>query len=302
MPFGWVAAATVAGAAISSDASRRASNKAADASNYAVDASKEAAQRQADLAERQYSDYREEIRPRELAELDRSTAASRAAEERAGKQFDFEYGNSQKYSDRYWNTQVPLEDSLVEDAQKFSTDAEYERQAGMATSDVRGNFERMRSAMDRDSQRRGVNPGSGAAMALAQEAATAEALAGAGASTSARFNAQQVGFQRRADVAALGRGLPGFSAGSSQLANGVNNTGLNAGQAGLGAVSAASGINNAAASTGSNLWGASVNTAATGANAFNQSLNTAYRSPSNTFAGSIAGGMSQYGFNRLGGG
>lgn len=291
-----IVASSVIGAAASKDASRKAGN----ASRHAVDASERAAGRQADLAERQYQDYLDTIQPRQFAEMDRAIAASRTTEERASKQFDFEYGNSQKYADRYWGVQAPLEDGLIEEAKVSGSEAEQGRQAGLALADVTQRYSAMRGQVQRESDRRGVNPNSGAAMAMARQAAQAEALAGAGAATQARGRERQVGFARRAEVAALGRGLPGFSSNSSSLAGGFNVTGVNAGGAGLGAVGASSGISNGAYGTGSNLWGASGASARGGFGASNDALRTAYGSPMQTAFGNIAGGLAGYGFSNFG--
>lgn len=292
--------ATVGSAAVASSASRSASRDAASASREATEAASQATDRQQDLAERQYNDYLTDLRPRQFAEMDRAIESSRVSEERAGRQFDFEYGNSQRYSERYWNRQAPLEDGLIDDAEAFDTVAEQDRQGGLANADVRGRYADMRTMMGRDNARRGVNPGSAAAQALAMQAAQEEALVGASADTSARFNAQQLGVSRRMDVAALGRGLPGFSSSSSGLAGGFNNQGLNAGGAGLAAVDTSSGISNNAATTGSNLWGASADTATQGFNAFDRARNTAFRDPRQAAYGAIAGGLQSYGFNQMG--
>lgn len=315
MPFGWAAAATIGAAAIGANASRKASKDAANASAEATAAGERAtesadriAARQADLAETQYRNHLDNIQPRTTRAMDRAAEVADLVEARASKQFDFEYDNAQRYSGRYWNTQVPLEDTIISEARAAGSDAEQARQAGLATADTRRSFASMRDMVARDSARRGVNPNSGAAMALARQAATAEALGVASAATGARSRERQVGFARRTDAAALGRGLPGFSGTSTQLANSANNTGLATAPVGINAVGAGAGINNAGFGAASSMFGQSLgssmsgfNAGTAGFNARDRAMGTAYNSPAQSIYGSIAGAGLRFGASRLAG-
>jgi hypothetical protein len=74
---------------------------------------------------------------------------------------------------------------------------------------------------------RGVNPNSGAAMALQAQGNLGLAAQRANAMTGARTQAEQLGFARRMDVTGLGRGLAGASTAAYQGATGAGTAGMN---------------------------------------------------------------------------
>jgi hypothetical protein len=284
-----VAAAVVGSAVVGAAASKSASKKAASASQYAVDASSDAADRQADLAERQYDDYYNDVRPGQLADAKWASERARTVAGQADQLYADQMDDASFYRDRFRNTQVPLEDEIISNARKLGTADEQDRLSGLAVADTRGAFADMRAMSARASARQGLNPGSGAAQALAEEAFAAEALTGASNGTKSRFAAMDRYRSGLTDAAALGRGLPGFSSSSSGGATAAGGLSLQAAPVGVGAYGAFQGTANGAMSTAGGLWGNSANTAAVGVNAFNQSLQTAYKDPMQSVYGSVAG-------------
>jgi hypothetical protein len=101
-----------------------------------------------------------------------------------------------------------LEDSILEETQRFSEAEAADRFAGQAGADVQQALGQQRSAAMRNLTRMGVNPNAARFAALNNEFALRGAAATAGAKTSARFAAQDLGQRLRYNAAAMGRGLP----------------------------------------------------------------------------------------------
>lgn len=114
---------------------------------------------------------------------------------------------SQDYYNYEKGTFRPLEQSMVNEAENFDTDAERERQAGLASSDVSQQMAVQRDSASRNLERYGINPNSGKFAAVNADMSTSEGLARAGAANQARFNARQMGFAMKEDAAGLGRNL-----------------------------------------------------------------------------------------------
>jgi hypothetical protein len=74
---------------------------------------------------------------------------------------------------------------------------------------------------------RGVNPNSGAGMAMQTQGNLGLAAQRANAMTGARNQAEQMGYARRLDVTGLGRGLAGASTAAYQGATGAGSAGMN---------------------------------------------------------------------------
>lgn len=212
----------------------------------------EAQLRLTELAERQQDWYEGTIAPELMAQMKRSTDISSRVADANLEQMDFQTGLAKKYDERYWGTQVPLEDEMIAKARKFNEADEQERMAAAAGADV----EQAAAIGDANTQRglrlRGINLGSGAAISAMRESSDNAVLAKAGAMNKTREVARQLGWQRLGEAASLGRGLPSFGAGSSQLALGAGSGAVGAGTSGLGAVTgtAATGFGNTASQGG----------------------------------------------------
>ena len=121
----------------------------------------------------------------------------------------------------------PVERGLVADAERFSTEGYREQQARDAAAATGSAFGVMQDASARAAASRGINPNSGAGMALQSQNMLGLAAGRANAMTGARNQAEQMGFARRLDVTGLGRGLAGASTAAYQGATGAGSAGIN---------------------------------------------------------------------------
>lgn len=195
----------------------------------------EAAREGAAIAREQWNDYKTLFAPRIMEQMDQQIQIGRDTYELAREQQDFQLGLAERFNDRYWNTQVPLEDQIISEARNFDTDAERERLAGQARGDVAQAFGAQRAGLRRDMGRAGLNPSDPRYFSMMKGMATDEALATAYAANKTREAAKQLGWSRRVDASALARGLPGFSGGSTSAAMGWGGQGMQGAGMGLNA-------------------------------------------------------------------
>jgi len=114
---------------------------------------------------------------------------------------------AQDYFDYEKNTFRPLEQKIIDTANNYNTDAERERQAGLATADISQQFGQAKDQTARALARFGVARDPSQLAAAQSSLDMNEGLAKAGAATKARFGAQQLGNAMMMDAAGLGRGL-----------------------------------------------------------------------------------------------
>jgi hypothetical protein len=157
-----------------------------------------------------------EMKP--LAE--RVAAQQMAAQEQQMRQ-------AQDYYDYQQQTFRPLEQGLVADATRFSSEGYREQQAREAAAATGRAFGVTQDAAARAAASRGVNPNSGAGMALQSQNLLGLAAGRANAMTGARNQAEQLGFARRLDVTGLGRGLAGASTAAYGGATSAGSAGMN---------------------------------------------------------------------------
>lgn len=131
------------------------------------------------------------------------------------------------YYDYQTQTFRPVERGLVQQAQEFDTEAYRQQMASRAMADAAQAFQNAQQMTTRDLARRGVGPGSGNALAMQNQNALALASMQAGGATSARQQAEQMGWARKMDVVGLGRGLAGASTAAYQGATGAGQTAAN---------------------------------------------------------------------------
>ena len=134
---------------------------------------------------------------------------------------------AQDYYDYQRNTFRPVEQGLVRDAERFNTEGYREQLAGQAAAAAGRAFGVQQEMGQRAMAARGVNPNSGAAMALQAQGNLGLAAQRANAMTGARTQAEQLGFARRMDVTGLGRGLAGASTAAYGGATGAGTAGMN---------------------------------------------------------------------------
>lgn len=236
-----------------------------------------------DLAVRQQDYFEKNFAPKLLDQMDQSLALSREQAAKQSELQDFNMGLAKKYDQRYWYTQVPLEDELIGKARSYNESAEQERMAGQAGADVAQSFDAGRGALGRQLRGMNINLGSAGAVSAMGQMATEEALAKAGAMNKTREAARQLGWQRMGEAAALGRGLPGFGQGSSQLALGAGQASLGASTAGLGAIGTSAQVTGQNTTSIGNLWNSVGNI---GVQKYNAQVNAAN---GNNSAGMLSG-------------
>ena len=134
---------------------------------------------------------------------------------------------AQDYYDYMQDTFRPVEQRLVAQAQEFNTDAYRQQKAAEASAAASRAFATARASNARSLAARGINPNSGAARGMGTATQLQEGLARAGGMTSARNQAQQLGYARMIDAAGLGRGLAGASAAAYAGATGAGSAGIN---------------------------------------------------------------------------
>tara|TARA_R110000772_G_scaffold3256_3_gene11777 strand:+ start:13627 stop:14814 length:1188 start_codon:yes stop_codon:yes gene_type:complete len=191
----------------------------AEAAKVNADTQREIAKEQLDFYKKQY----EEFKPTLTKVLEGQTLAQDESNRMAA-----EYEKYMKETFR------PLEQTLVDQAANYNTDAERERLSRDAMGDVSGAFSGMRQQQNRQQRAAGIAPGSGRFAALNQQLNLQEALARASAGTQTRDAAVEKGRAMTYDAAALGRNLPSNVTGSYgtglQAAAGANQTMQNSGQ------------------------------------------------------------------------
>jgi hypothetical protein len=134
---------------------------------------------------------------------------------------------AQNYFDYQQQTFRPVEQGLVRDAERFSTEGYREQMAGQAAAAAGRAFGVQQDMGQRALASRGVSPNSGAALALQAQGNLGLAAQRANAMTGARTQAEQMGFARRLDVTGLGRGLAGASTAAYGGATAAGSAGMN---------------------------------------------------------------------------
>ena len=168
--------------------------------------------RQLAFAERQY----DEIMP----------LARRVADQQMAAQ-DQQMRQAQDYYNYQRDTFRPVEQGLVADATRFSTEGYREQQARDAAAATGRAFGVMQDASARAAASRGINPNSGAGMALQSQNMLGLSAQRANAMTGARNQAEQMGYARRLEVTGLGRGLAGAANAAYGGATSAGSAGIN---------------------------------------------------------------------------
>ena len=123
------------------------------------------------------------------------------------------------YYDYQTSTYRPLERSIVQDAQRFNTEAYREQLASQAAADAGRAFGISQQQNQRAMASMGVNPNSGRFAGMQNASGLQQAAMRANAMTGTRQQAEQMGYARQLDAAGLGRGLAGASLGAYGGAN-----------------------------------------------------------------------------------
>lgn len=129
------------------------------------------------------------------------------------------------YFGRFQNTYAPIEDSLIKDMERYNDGVEAERQAGYAIGDIASSFATQRRSNAMRAQAYGINPTSGAYQAQQRAMDLQQASLSAAAANQARNAAQQLGWQKKLQVAGLGDKYIGAAQGMYQTGNQTASTG-----------------------------------------------------------------------------
>jgi len=186
----------------------------AQAAKETADAQREIAKNSLDFAKQQYA----EMKPLYDQIVASDTETQKATAE-----------NAKRYNDFQRDTFQPLQQQIVDDAKAYDTEGHRERLATQASGDITQAFGVARQQQERQFAAAGIRPDSGRFAALNNDLLTQEALSKAGAQNTARVNAENLGYAKKMDAAAIGNGL----AGNSVAAYG---TSINAGGAATGAM------------------------------------------------------------------
>ena len=196
----------------------------------------EAMKKQAEVAERQQEWMENEMFPflQEQAQIANDNADKDREFNQANAEWWQNYAkeNSDKlnekadwYFDRFQNTYKPIEDSLIKDMERYNDGVEAERQAGYAIGDVASAFATQRRANNMRAQAYGINPTSGAYQAQQRAMDLQQASLSAAAANQARNAAQQLGWNKKMQVAGLGDKYIGAAQGMYQTGNQTASTG-----------------------------------------------------------------------------
>jgi hypothetical protein len=114
---------------------------------------------------------------------------------------------AQSEYDRYQKTYIPIEDRIAREAQAFDTEAERERYAGLAASDIAGAYKGTAQMGLRSQGRFGLRPNANALAAIDSQLRAQQAGQTASAMTNARYAARDTGTQRLMNAVGVGKGL-----------------------------------------------------------------------------------------------
>jgi len=212
-------------------------------------------------------------------------------------------GYQQSQDDRSWmlgrrGNLSGLQDTVVNDAKTFNTAERQNQLVDQAQADVNTGFASAHDQQSRNLSRRGVNPGSGQALALDNQTRMAQAASLAGAANQARTagRIEGYGLTDRASNAlsgypAMGMAATGAGAQFGTAGIGLANSSLAGENSGYGAVSAAAGGMGANAA---NMYGteASYKNGADNIAANNNPLNTVLGAATGAAAAYFTGGLS----------
>lgn len=175
---------------------------------------------------------------------DRKAAADRAAavSDSALKAMDTNTALAQDYADYQKGTFRPLETGIVTAAENYDTPDRREAKANQAMAGIEQQIAASQEAQIRNLSRRGVNPSSGATLAMGNQTALAGAVAKAGAAQAARDAVETQGYARKMDAANLGRNLSSNQATSAGIALNAGNSATSNQNAALGATTSGTGI------------------------------------------------------------
>lgn len=191
--------------------------------NAAAVSQSKMSQEQLDWAKQIYS----ETAPDRAAAIVRS---NRVADSQIDS-MDNQTGLAKEYNEYNKSTFRPLERQIVQASSEYDTPERRSEATQGAIADVEKQLASQQAISNRNLERSGVNPGSGKALAMANQFAIAGASAKASAAYKAGKDVETQGYARKMDAIGLGKGLVGSQATSAGLAVNAGSAGVNSGMA-----------------------------------------------------------------------
>ena len=167
----------------------------------------------------------------------------------------FQTGIAKEQYQRYTDVYKPLQDKLINQAEGYNTEGNFQRQAALAMGDVKDQFTQQREQQNQQMRSYGINPNSGRYQGMNNAAGIMEAASSASAATKARNAAEQLGWAKSMDALALGSGVFGNQATSTGLALNAGNQALGAGQTTMANYGALGGASAQATGVANQGWG-----------------------------------------------
>lgn len=209
----------------------------------------QAMQKQAEIMERQQQWYENTIYPwlkqqtnlqNEYAQEDRLFQQDNAQwwKDYYQAQSDKQNARSDELYERYQKYYKPVEDQLIEEANKYNTSAEAQKQAQTALDTTAGQYSQQRQALAMRMGAYGINANDGLYAEQARASGINEAAAKAQAANQARQSAIDLGWQKQLQLSQLGSGYLGNSLNFSNMSNTVGSTGASATSNAIGQASA----------------------------------------------------------------
>lgn len=209
----------------------------------------QAMQKQAEIMERQQQWYENTIYPwlkqqtnlqNEYAQEDRLFQQDNAQwwKDYYQAQSDKQNARSDELYERYQKYYKPVEDQLIEEANKYNTSAEAQKQAQTALDTTAGQYNQQRQALAMRMGAYGINANDGLYAEQARASGINEAAAKAQAANQARQSAIDLGWQKQLQLSQLGSGYLGNSLNFSNMSNTVGSTGASATSSAIGQASA----------------------------------------------------------------
>lgn len=256
----------------------------------------EAALRQTALSEAQWADYQANERPWLQNIANQALGIQKRSADSAAALSDYQLGQMKFNDNRYKTVGIPFEDQLLSDVNRFDSVGYKRGQVNAAKADVQEAADNAQAESTRGLMRRGVNPGSGMALATRGMQDIGKATALASAANKTRLAADQIGLSTKMSMYGGMKGLAGLGNANAGLATAAMGTGLGA-AGGMNATGAGMiGANNSSFSSAMGGMSAGIN----GLGQYNQLQQNAaninaQNDPFKTILGAAAGGAGAYG-------
>ena len=172
-----------------------------------------------------FNDYRDNERPWMRNITEEALAIQRGNAERSQALSDYQLDSMRRNDQRYWGVGVPFENRLLEDVNRFDSQAYKDGLVNQALADTQAQFSNAQAQQQRGLARMGVNPNSGRFQALGAQMGIEQAKAMATAANKTRHAADQIGLSTKMQMYGGMRGLAGLGATNAQLGMGAMGVG-----------------------------------------------------------------------------